>query len=206
MTSTPDTASGRRRQVALAGHLGDRATAEAALGDTDDSIRELAIGALERLDALDDEQLGDLADDPAVRVRRRLAELLATHAAVDPHRLLHDDDPTVIEVAAWAMGERETVDDAVLDRLIELATEADDPLVRESAAAALGAIGDPRGLPAILTACDDKPAIRRRAVLALAPFEGPDVEAAIDRALEDRDWQVRQSAEDLRRFGGLADR
>ena len=49
MTSTPDTASGRRRQVALAGHLGDRATAEAALDDTDDSIRELAIGALERL-------------------------------------------------------------------------------------------------------------------------------------------------------------
>jgi len=206
MTSDSIRDPDRRRQVTLAGHLGDLDTARAALNDADDSIRELAIGALERLDALDDEQLGDLADDPAVRVRRRLAELLATHAAVDPHRLLHDDDPTVIEVAAWAMGERETVDDAVLDRLIELATEADDPLVRESAAAALGAIGDPRGLPAILTACDDKPAIRRRAVLALAPFEGPDVEAAIDRALEDRDWQVRQSAEDLRRFGGLADR
>jgi hypothetical protein len=29
------------------------------------------------------------------------------------------------------------------------------------------------------------------------------VEAAIDRALNDRDWQVRQSAEDLRRFDGL---
>ncbi|MGA0837979.1 MAG: HEAT repeat domain-containing protein, partial [Ilumatobacteraceae bacterium] len=78
-----------------------------------------------------------------------------------------------------------------------------DPLVRESAAAALGAIGDSRGLPAILAACDDKPAVRRRAVLALAPFEGPEVEAAIDRALNDRDWQVRQSAEDLRRFDGL---
>jgi len=206
MTSDSIRDPDRRRQVTLAGHLGDLDTARAALNDADDSIRELAIGALERLGALDDQQLGDLADDPAVRVRRRLAELLATHAAVDPHRLLHDDDPTVVEVAAWAMGERETVDDAVLDRLIELATEADDPLVRESAAAALGAIGDPRGLPAILTACDDKPAIRRRAVLSLAPFEGPDVEAAIDRALEDRDWQVRQSAEDLRRFGGLADR
>ena len=43
----------------------------------------------------------------------------------------------------------------------------------------------------------DKPAVRRRAVLALAPFEGEDVEAALRRALEDRDWQVRQAAEDL---------
>ena len=206
MTSTPDTASGRRRQVALAGHLGDRATAEAALDDTDDSIRELAIGALERLGTLDDDQLVSLANDPSIRVRRRVAELLASHTAVDPGRSLHDDDPTVVEVAAWAMGERENVEDSVLERLIELAVEARDPLVRESAAAALGAIGDPRGLPAILTACDDKPAVRRRAVLALAPFDGPEVEAAIDRALEDRDWQVRQSAEDLRRFDGLADR
>ncbi|MGB1724377.1 MAG: HEAT repeat domain-containing protein [Ilumatobacteraceae bacterium] len=206
MTSTPDPASGRRRQVALAGHLGDRATAEAALDDTDDSIRELAIGALERLGALDDDQLVSLANDPSIRVRRRVAELLASHTAVDPGRSLHDDDPTVVEVAAWAMGERENVEDPVLERLIELAVEARDPLVRESAAAALGAIGDPRGLPAILTACDDKPAVRRRAVLALAPFDGPEVEAAIDRALEDRDWQVRQSAEDLRRFDGLADR
>ncbi|NDI00409.1 MAG: hypothetical protein EBY57_01135 [Actinobacteria bacterium] len=36
-------------------------------------------------------------------------------------------------------------------------------------------------------------------VLALAPFSGPEIEAAIDTALTDRDWQVRQSAEDLRR-------
>jgi len=40
-------------------------------------------------------------------------------------------------------------------------------------------------------------AIRRRAVLALAAFEGPEVEAAIERALTDTDWQVRQAAEDL---------
>jgi hypothetical protein len=40
--------------------------------------------------------------------------------------------------------------------------------------------------------------VRRRAVLALAPFDGPEVDAAIDAALEDRDWQVRQAAEDLR--------
>jgi hypothetical protein len=34
-------------------------------------------------------------------------------------------------------------------------------------------------------------------VLALAPFEGPEVDAALERAASDRDWQVRQAAEDL---------
>jgi HEAT repeat protein len=48
-----------------------------------------------------------------------------------------------------------------------------------------------------LSACQDKPAIRRRAVLALAPFDSPEVELALKAALEDRDWQVRQAAEDL---------
>jgi HEAT repeat protein len=77
------------------------------------------------------------------------------------------------------------------------ATTHDDPLVREAAVAALGALGDERGLAAILQACGDRPAIRRRAVLALAAFEGDDVEAALQHALEDADWQVRQAAEDL---------
>ncbi len=110
---------------------------------------------------------------------------------------LHDPESSVVEAAAWAAGEQETADDRVVERLVELATGAADPLVREAAVAALGAIGDERGLPAILAGCADKPNIRRRAVLALAPFEGPEVEAALAAALEDRDWQVRQAAEDL---------
>ncbi len=92
----------------------------------------------------------------------------------------------------------------IIDRLIELATTASvDPLVRESSVAALGAIGDERGLDAILAATGDKPAIRRRAVLALAPFldgdhpRADEIDAALQRALADRDWQVRQAAEDL---------
>ena len=36
-----------------------------------------------------------------------------------------------------------------------------------------------------------------RAVIALAPFDGPEVDAALERARQDRDWQVRQAAEDL---------
>ena len=63
--------------------------------------------------------------------------------------------------------------------------------------AALGAIGAERSLPAILAATTDKATVRRRAVLALAPYDGDDVDAALQQAREDRDWQVRQAAEDL---------
>jgi HEAT repeat protein len=83
-------------------------------------------------------------------------------------------------------------------RLVALARDHRDALVREAAVAALGAIGAADGLPAILhAAAHDKPAVRRRAVIALAPFDGPEVDAAIANALTDRDWQVRQVAEDL---------
>ena len=77
------------------------------------------------------------------------------------------------------------------------ATSHADPLVREAAVAALGAQGDASALPAVLAATSDKPAIRRRAVLALAAFEGDEVEARLQSALTDPDWQVRQAAEDL---------
>jgi HEAT repeat protein len=74
----------------------------------------------------------------------------------------------------------------------------DDALCREAAVAALGAIGDRRGLdPVLAAASGDRPGVRRRAVVALAAFDGPEVEAALRAALEDRDWQVRQAAEDL---------
>ena len=63
--------------------------------------------------------------------------------------------------------------------------------------AALGAIGDPRGLPAVLDALEDKPTVRRRATVALAGFDDPRVDPALRRAAEDRDWQVRQAADEL---------
>lgn len=189
-----------RRDVIVAGHRGDDTVARAAIYDGRADVREAALGALHRLGALTDELLVTALDDPDVGVRRRAAELAAHHPEVDLHDTLHDPDPRVVEVAAWSCGEQEDVSEATLQRLVHLAVHADDPLVRESSAAALGAIGDPDGLPAILAACADKPAVRRRAVLALAPFLGdPEVEAAVERALNDRDWQVRQAAEDLRR-------
>ena len=100
-------------------------------------------------------------------------------------------------MACWGCGERETDPAPPVIRLSELARDHDDPLVREAAVAALGAIGAPEGLPAILHATTDKPAIRRRAVLALAAFDGPEVDAAWARARTDRDRQVRDAVEEL---------
>lgn len=194
----------RRRDVALAGHTGDDATARVALADDDPGVRAIALGALERLGVLTDDDLRAALVDDDPGVRRRAATIAAHHPGVDLLPMLDDGDAGVAEVAAWACGEREAVADDALDRLIALAGDGrTDPLVRESAVAALGAIGDDRGLDAILHATGDKPAIRRRAVLALAPFTAPDhpraaeVAAALERALGDRDWQVRQAAEHL---------
>ncbi len=188
-----------RRDVAIAGHVGDVDLARRGLSDSDATVRATALGALERLDALADTDIMTALGDSEVAVRRRAAEVAATHRDVDLLAALHDADARVVEVAAWACGEHESNREAILSRLIELAESADDPLVRESSVAALGAIGDERAVTTIIAGTTDKPAVRRRAVLALAPFDGPEVDAAIDRALEDRDWQVRQAAEDLRR-------
>ncbi|BAN00820.1 HEAT repeat domain-containing protein [Ilumatobacter coccineus] len=188
-----------RREVAIAGHSGDVDTARLGLASTDPAVRATALGALERLGRLGDDEVATALADDEPSVRRRAAEVAATHPDVDLVGALHDVDPRVVEVAAWACGEHESKRDEIVVRLIDLAVNADDPLVRESSVAALGAIGDERAVPTIIAATTDKPAVRRRAVLALAPFDGDEVEAAIDRALEDRDWQVRQAAEDLRR-------
>jgi HEAT repeat protein len=198
-------ASDRRRTVIVAGHSGDAELARRHLTDPNADVRAAAIGALDRCSSLAYSELVAAIADPDPAVRRRAAELSATRPEIPLLSLLHDDDDSVVEVAAWAAGEQgeiETPADEVMMRLIELGTSADAPLVREAAIASLGAIGDDRGLPAILSGCADKPQIRRRAVLALAPFEGDDVTAAIDAALNDRDWQVRQAAEDLRRATG----
>ena len=141
------------------------------------------------------------ADDAEPEVRARAAELTAFVGPSKPWRCalraLADPDSRVVEAGCFALGEIGTGANVAVEALGTVGREHADPLCREAAVAALGAIGDPAGLPTILAGGSDKPAVRRRAVLALAPFEGPDVDAALERALSDRDWQVRQAAEDL---------
>ena len=185
------------RRVAEAGHSGDETLARSSLGADDPVLRELSLGALARMGALTERDLLVAFADAHHSVRRRAAILSAKRPEIALTALLHDTNEAVLEAAAWACGEHEVISDEEFTMVVALATEATEPLVREAAIAALGAIGDERGLPAILAGCADKPAIRRRAVLALAPFSGPLVDAALQTALQDRDWQVRQAAEDL---------
>ena len=170
--------------------------------------------------------LEDLA--PAVRITAlELAVGRSDLSVATLTARLDDGDHRVVEAAAWACGEKVSATDggegdtgdsdaaesaiatchtgegdgyitAVVAALARLAGAHEDPLCRESAVAALGAIAHPAGLPAILAGLGDKPEIRRRAVIALAPFDGPEVDAALLKATTDRDKQVRTAATELR--------
>jgi HEAT repeat protein len=197
MTPDGDHASVARRQAAMAGHLGQADRARAHLASPHAKVRAAALSALARLGQLAAGELEAGLADPDPQVRRRACELAAArHREVAT--LLDDDDPLVVEAAAWATGERGgRAQEPEVCALARVASSHPDPLCREAAVAALGAVGHPGGKGSVLAALEDRPEVRRRAVLALAAFEGPDVEAALGRCLSDRDWQVRQAAEDL---------
>jgi HEAT repeat protein len=203
----------RAAELAAIGHRGNLTAEEigrleaACEQDPDGGVRAAALGALVRAAPAEarDAWFAAIAD-PEAAVRRRAAELAPVEADGGAHAiaalidLLADRDVTVVEAAAWALGElgEPAASVGAVAALADVVAHHRDALAREAAVAALGALGDPAGLPAILQACHDKPAVRRRAVLALAPFEGDAVDDALADALADRDWQVRQAAEDLR--------
>jgi HEAT repeat protein len=134
-------------------------------------------------------------------VRQEVAALLATLKLTDEvvtEALIGattDNEALVVDAACFALGEMESR--RSVDALILVAKNHDDARGRECAVAALGAIGDDRALDAILDALNDKPPIRRRAVVALSNFEGPRVDAALADAATDRDWQVRSAVDQL---------
>ncbi|MEE2768907.1 MAG: HEAT repeat domain-containing protein [Actinomycetota bacterium] len=192
-----DSTASRRRKAILAGYEVEPETALGLLTDSDAAVRVAAFGALERLGLLTGAKIAAALADKSPRVRKRGLESLAARNDGDPSALLDDEDPLVVETACWALGERGESHDPILTRLMAVADGHGDALCREAAIAALGAIGHADGLPVVLGALSDRPTVRRRAVLALAAFDGPEVEAALGRALTDRDWQVRQAAEDL---------
>ena len=210
MRTPAPSAMERRRNAALAGHQGDAAGARLHLRDEDPTVRASALRGLQRADSLTADELEAALEDPDPAVRMAALELAEARRDVPVAAVaarLADGDQRVVEAAAWACGERlggrlasEVGDDVTetVSALVGVAGDHADPLCRESAIAALGAIGDPAGLGAILAGLDDKPAVRRRAVIALAPFDGPQVDAALAKASADRDKQVRAAATELR--------
>lgn len=197
--SPPDPATLRRRRaVALSGFGGTETTAREGLDDPSASVRGAALSALDRLGVLDSTALDSALADPEPEVRAHAAELAAGRTDVSLRGALADGDARVVEAAAWACGEHPAAPAGIVSRLCEVSTDHPEAQCRESAVAALGALGDRAGLAAILAATRDRATVRRRAVLALAAFSGPEVDEALERAAGDRDWQVRQAAEDLR--------
>lgn len=165
----------------------------------------MAIGAAQRLNILDNTILITLLRDPETVIRRRAIDVAAATPPAESKIERGPDlaaelvvllgDAACAEPAAFALGELGLATDEIVERLSDQALGHDDPLCRESAVAALGALQ--AGLAAILEATADVATVRRRAIIALASFEGPEVDAALAKGLQDRDWQVRQAAEDL---------
>ena len=186
-----------RFDIIAAGFTNDADTARSGLSSDDPTFRTSALRALARIGVVTSAELTAGLTDPDADVRRTAVQLSATHDDVNVSGLIDDPDVYVAEMAAWCIGERTSPTDDEVDALVRATTGHAEALVREAAAAALGSLGDTRGLDAIIAACSDKPAVRRRAVLALAPFDDPRVDEILRAALSDRDWQVRQNAEDM---------
>jgi HEAT repeat protein len=173
------------------------------LSDTTARHRVLALRAGARRSLVTNEEWLRALGDSDVDVRREALTLVAYEKIEDVKifdaivAALADPDPLVVDGAAFALGEHSYANAVV--PLCKVATSHDDARCRESAVAALGAIGDDRGRAAVLGALEDKPPVRRRAIVALSNFEGPDIDAALERAGEDRDWQVRAAVNQLAR-------
>ena len=160
-------------------------------------VRATALRVLDNEGKLEKSIVERSLSDSAFKVRNAIAYLISRNRDIPAMKFLLDEDAEIVEIACWGVGERGDTSAEILDVLQSITESHSDSLCRESAVAALGALGDEKALGSILKAVEDIATVRRRAVLALAPFDGPEVELAIAKALEDRDWQVRQAAEDI---------
>lgn len=202
--AAPDRTRRARRQArAKAAFVGPIDAVVRDLRAADPAARAAALRALARRTADPRRELAIASGDPAGLVRRTAAELLARDTTDSGRRLLvallFDADSLVVEEAAASLGERRELE--AVGALSRIARFHDDPLCREAAVAALGAIGDPGGFPAVAAATEGPPALRRRALVALAGFDAPElapeITAVLEQHLTDRDWQARQAAADL---------
>lgn len=174
----------------------------AGLEASDARQRVLALRGLVRRGEMNAARWHRVLIDESVEVRRDALEQLAHARNVDPAivaeavGLLEDSDALVVDAAAFALGEH--LYQPSVGALVNIATNHEDPRCRESAIASLGSIGDESSLGTIIAALQDKAPIRRRAIVALSNFEGPEVDAALEAAGDDRDWQVRAAVTQLR--------
>ena len=168
-------------------------------------VREAALATVVKLNLDAGKHIVNALNDDDHGVRKRAVELVIdlsdNHEYISKVLGLLDDSSTfVVETVCWVIGEignnYKNVAE-IVSKVSHVALTHDDSLCREAAVACLGSLGHVDGLATLLKVLDDKPNVRRRATLALAPFEGREVEEALKRKLKDRDLQTRQAAEDL---------
>ena len=198
----------RRRRAILARHENselDESEIIGFLNDTAAVVREAALATVVKLNLDAGKHIVNALEDADRGVRKRAVELVIdlsnNHEHISKVLVLLDDSSTfVVETVCWVIGEignnYENVAE-IVSKVSQIALNHEDSLCREAAVACLGSLGHIDGLTTLLKVLDDKPNVRRRATLALAPFEGPEVEEALKRKLKDRDLQTRQAAEDL---------
>lgn len=179
---------------------GDREVVRQSLSSPDPLERQLA---LRLATASLDISAEDYLTDSSSLVRREALRLIVDAGLVSDEAWTHvaaaltASDPLEVEAACFYVGE--SADERGRDDISRIASTHEDLRCREAAVVALAQLGGDDARDVVIAALADKPSVRRRAVVALAAFDGPEVDAAVRRARDDVDWQTRSSAELLLR-------
>ncbi len=151
-----------------------------------------------------------LVTDKNTRVRYAAVSQLATLGSQDPiesltilrDRLVNDPEPDVQAAAADAIGALKLTD--AFDDLQNLYETTPEWLVQFSIIAALGELGDPRGLQLLQTALmNETSLVQTAAIGAIGELGDPSGVESIIPFTTHPDWQIRyQLARALRNLGG----
>jgi HEAT repeat protein len=156
-----------------------------------------------------------LITDNNTRVRYAAVSQLATLGSQDlaesltilRDRLVNDPEPDVQAAAADSIGALKLTD--AFDDLQNLYETTPEWLVQFSIVAALGELGDPRGLKLLQTALTNETSLVQTAAIgAIGELGNPNGVESLMPFVTNPDWQIRyQLARSLRNLGGdLADR
>ncbi len=167
-----------------------------------------AIRSLEPAAAID--YIKQLVTDKDARVRYAAVSQLASAGSADlaasatilRDRLVNDPEPDVQAAAADAIGALRLT--AAFDDLLHLYQSTPEWLVQFSIVAALGELGEPRGLELLRTALtSDTALVQTAAIGAIGELGDPSAVADLVPFITNSDWQIRyQLARSLRALGG----
>jgi HEAT repeat protein len=190
----------RARAAENLGYLGGSEAVgplEQLLADPNETVRAVAARALARIGTVDAARvLAGTLDDPSGLTRLRVAENLARvgSLAVEPLvEILATRKRRASTLAAQVLGNlRATEARPALHRVIRYGENVD---LKAQVALALGKIGNPEDLPALLALCEDEEwPVRAQAANALGMIGETSTIPTLQRLASDREWWVRLDA------------